>query len=141
MAGAGRRHQRRLPRRDHNGPVAASSHVGPFVVDNELGDQADILCKLSDMTWRAYNTFGTFNDPTGGKSVYGQGSGNFSQGGRAWDVTYDTPLMVNAGVAQTSYWNGERPLHYWLGTERLQRPLRHVVSTSTVTRPACSVTR
>ena len=90
------------------------SHVGPFTVDNEYGDQADILCKLSDMTWRAYNSFGTLNDPTGGKSVYGQGSGNFSQGNRAWDVTYDTPLMVTAGVTQTSYWNGERPLHYWL---------------------------
>ena len=60
-------------------PVRRPHHV--------LGDQADILCKLSDMTWRAYNTFGTLAAPTGGKSLYGQSaSGDFSQGNRAWDV-------------------------------------------------------
>ena len=90
------------------------AHIGPFTVDNERGDQADIVCKLSDMTWRAYNSFGTINDPTSGKSVYGVGVGNFSQGGRAWDSSYDTPLVINGGVPQTSYWNGERPVHAFL---------------------------
>ena len=89
-------------------------HVGPFVVTNTVSTAADILCKLSDFTWRAYNTMGTLASPVGGKSLYGTGSGVFSEGSRAWDVSYDAPLVTASGVPQTTYWNGEWPVHAFL---------------------------
>ena len=92
---------------------ASFTHVGPFIVENTHGDNAEILCKFSDHTWRAYNGFGTINDPLSGKSLYGIGVGTFSQGGRCHDMSYDAPMMVNA-IVRTAYWNGERPIHSWL---------------------------
>ena len=89
-------------------------HVGPFVVHTPHTANAQILAKLSDFTWRAYNTMGTLGSPTSGKSLYGVGTGSFTQSQRAWSVSYDAPLVTAQGVLQTSYWNGERPVHAFL---------------------------
>ena len=92
----------------------SASHVGPFIVTTAHSAVAEIMCKLSDFTWHAYNSMGTLADPTGGKSLYGVGAGAFAENQRAWSQSYDAPLTYAGGAPQTSYWNGEQPLHTWL---------------------------
>jgi Domain of unknown function (DUF4082)/Bacterial Ig-like domain (group 2) len=91
------------------------AHIGPFIVNDDHSADAKIAIKLSDATWQAYNAFGTNLSPLSGRGLYGaSGMGTMDQGNRTWDVTYDRPLIVADGVPQTTFWNGERPVHAFL---------------------------
>ena len=64
-----------------------------------FGRPAEILCKLSDMTWRAYNSMGTLAAPTGGKSLYGVWLRCFRRKQSSLEVRATTLRLVTAGCS------------------------------------------
>ncbi|WP_245474523.1 N,N-dimethylformamidase beta subunit family domain-containing protein, partial [Bradyrhizobium sp. Leo121] len=81
----------------------------PFVV-KDPNSTSDIVFQTSDETWQAYNGWG-------GASLYG-GNGP-SQGGAAYAVSYNRPIMTRDGVglyanSDDSVFTGEYPAIYWL---------------------------
>lgn len=83
----------------------------PFVVrqlSTSLG--SDILFKVSDLTWVAYNLYGGWN-------VY-RGGGKFSFASRAKKVSYDRPFANRSpepfGKQQNFLFGTEYPSIYWL---------------------------
>ena len=90
----------------------------PFVVKEGLSvadsppqqQGSDILFKLSDLTWVAYNKFGSWN-------VY-RGNGSFEFSSRAFKASYNRPfqnrLRPPEGQHQNFLFGSEYPLIYWL---------------------------
>ncbi|MDI4237344.1 DUF4082 domain-containing protein, partial [Bradyrhizobium sp. Arg237L] len=81
----------------------------PFVV-KDPNSTSDIVFQTSDETWQAYNGWG-------GASLYG-GNGP-SQGGAAYAVSYNRPIMTRDGVglyanSDDTVFAGEYPAIYWL---------------------------
>lgn len=77
----------------------------PFVV-REDARAADIIVKLNDTTWQAYNAWG-------GKDLYGTDAG-FNAGARSSAVTYTRPIITERMRAQSSWANAEWPLIQFL---------------------------
>ena len=96
---------------------AGASHI-PFVVRDGAtvpGGKAQILVKLSDATWQAYNYYGgKGTNWNRGRNLYGQhnasGSFPFDKSSRAYAVSYDRPFVTRDTLRQTFLFNAEYPL-------------------------------
>ena len=83
----------------------------PFVVrDYDEGKNSDILFKTADLTWVAYNLYGTYN-------LY-RGDGNYSFSSRAKMASYNRPfnsrLSLPSGKYQNFIFGSEYAMIYWL---------------------------
>jgi hypothetical protein len=75
-----------------------------FVVKNGAATtNADLLVRMPELTWAAYNAFGTIASPTNGKSLYGQGANVSNQSARAWDVSFNRPLTLRSAPNVNGY--------------------------------------
>ena len=88
-----------------------SANYIPFIVRQSVSTLgSDILFKVSDLTWVAYNLFGGWN-------VY-RGGGEFSFASRARKVSYNRPfanrLPEPFGKQQNFLFGTEFPALYWL---------------------------
>lgn len=87
------------------GATAGNFWRTPFVVRDDA-QAADVIVKMSDTTWQAYNAWG-------GKDLYGTDQG-FSDGDRSFAVRYDRPIITERMRPQSSWENAEWPLIQYL---------------------------
>ena len=97
---------------DKNNKELHGSYI-PFVIrdsDNSNRNSGDILFKTADLTWVAYNLYGTYN-------LY-RGDGNYSFSSRAKMASYNRPfnsrLSLPSGKFQNFLFGSEYAMIYWL---------------------------
>ncbi len=103
--------------RPRRADTAGASHI-PFVVRDGAtvpGGKAQILVKLSDATWQAYNYYGGKGaNWNRGRNLYGQHNASasfpFHELSRAYAVSYDRPFVTRDTLLQTFLFNAEYSL-------------------------------
>lgn len=88
------------PERADNG---GASHIF-FIVRDDTG-LSDVLFQTADTTWQAYNSYG-------GNSFYQGGPGVSPN--RAYQLSYNRPLITRAASPEDAVFNAEYPMVRWL---------------------------